>query len=77
MKNLWQKIRKAFRSDLDVTFEKAAEEIREKAPKAEARLKELGWNILSVDTRIVFYSFKIQKGEHIHRVSIDEALKMS
>lgn len=43
--------------------------------RAIEHLNNLGWNILSTDERVCFYSFKIQKGEHIiNSVGIKEAL---
>jgi len=43
---------------------------------ARNHLTSLGWKILSNNNRILSFSYTIQKGEHIHTVSIREALEM-
>lgn len=64
------------RSSLDQAFEEEGAYIKQHYNAARANLNKLGWQVLSEDTRLAFFSFKIQKGEHIHRVSLREALLM-
>lgn len=76
LKNLWRIVKSIFRSNIDDLVDEESAFVDENAPKAVAHLSRLGWRILSTDRRIFFYSFKIQKGDFIHEVSIREALKM-
>lgn len=80
LKNLWIVVKCAwkavFRSNIDEIVDEQSDFVRENAPKAVAHLESLGWRILSTDRRIFFYSFKVQKGDFIHEVSVREALKM-
>jgi hypothetical protein len=68
--------RSIFSSNIDDLCDELRQSISENSPRAEENLKKLGWNIISVDRRLFFYSYRIQKGDSIHTVSITEALLM-
>lgn len=80
MNKIWQSIKawwkKNMRSDLDRIFEQENAFINKHRDAAIKNLESLGWAIISRDERVAFYGFRIQKGEHIHRVSLREALEI-
>lgn len=51
--------------------------IQKNKVRAEENLKRNGWTILSTNTRLIDYGYKIQKNDHICRVSLDEALRIT
>ena len=73
LKKIWREMR---RDSLTEMLDAEDKFIDENEPAALENLKRLGWAILSTDKRICFYSYRIQKGEHIHDVSLREALAM-
>lgn len=64
-------------SNLDGMFRVENEFIKANEVAAEENLRKLGWNILSTDTRIAFFGYRIQKENMIHDISLREALKMN
>lgn len=77
---MWERFKKWWkentRDHIDAMFEDESKFIDENEPAALANLERLGWAVINTDKRIAFYSYRIQKGEHIHEVSLREALKM-
>lgn len=61
---------------LDIAIEEEQEFIQKNRLRAESALRDAGWNVLSNDRRTFFYSYKIQKGNQIHVVSIREAMQI-
>jgi len=77
---MFEKIKKWFkentRSDIMEGLEEERKFLLDNAVEAEVNIKNKGWNILSRNTRVISYSYKIQKGNNIYEVSLREALKL-
>lgn len=68
--------KEAWEGSLDRMMRLENDRINTLKDKAVKHLNKQGWTILSTNTTIAFYGYRIQKGNQIYTVSIDEALKI-